>query len=441
MKKIIVISFILLSGNLYSQFTDFQSPFYGSLNSGDFASQPFGVMYSYQAWLCGDSGMVMKIYFNTIPSTFRIVKGNLPANLSLKALGSIDTNTAIVAGVSGSTAIVYRTSNAGQNWVQVFTQSGGNINGIWFKTAQNGIMIGNPVGGRWSVFRTTNAGVNWDSTGLYLPQAGSESGFANDIFARGDTVWMGTNNYRIYVSTNYGSGWSIRNIPGVQNIRCVNNDFASMGSNLGFIGGDSLLNSYDWGGSWSVVHNIPGTGPITGITASNPGVDASGFPLFYSKQNALYYNIQGWVLFHTASSGVYTYLFKARPIGQYWNNFSAMLGLMNDGKVWVCNCAWGGITPVNSELPSGFVLHQNYPNPFNPVTKIRFEIPNSKYAGAITLRVYNSSGELISELLRGTPAPGVYEVEFDGTNFASGVYFYMLENDNFSVSRKMLIVK
>lgn len=427
--------------NSVSQFTDYQSPFTGSLNSGDFATIPFGSMNSYHAWICGDSSMVMKLYPFSVPPQFRIVKGNLPQGITFKAMCSIDTTTAFAAGMNGTVSVVYKTTNTGQNWILVFSQPNGNINSIWFKTSQTGLMAGDPAGGRWSLFKTTNGGVNWDSAGMYLPQAGSEVSFSNDMFARGDTVWMGTNNSRIYISQNFGMNWSIRNLPGIQNIRTVNNDFASMGGNVGFIGGDSLLESYSWGNTWNVVRNIPGNGQVTGLLGSNPGVDASGFPVFYSKQGSLYYNLQGWILFHTATSGVYTYLFKARPIGQYWNNGSAMLGLMNNGKVWICNCAWGGITPINNIIPTSLKLHQNYPNPFNPLTKIKFEIPSAHDMQPVNLSVYNSLGELTAILVNEVLSSGIYEAEFDASAYSSGLYFYKITSGGISVSKKMLVVK
>lgn len=438
MKKLTLFAFILAVNLSYSQYTDFQSPFTGRLTSGDFAVPTFTTGFSSQAWICGDSGTVMKLYANCFPPCFRMVDGDMPAAVMLGALGSVDTNTAVTAGVVGSNAFVYRTSNGGTNWIQVFSQPGGRINGIWFKSQQVGLMAGNPVGGRWSLFKTTNSGISWDSAGLYLPQAGGETGFLNSIFTRGDSVWMGTNNSRIYYSSNFGSNWSVRNTPGVQNISSVCYDFG----NLGYAGGDSLMRSYDWGNTWSILHNISGNGPVTGIVGANPGVDQSSSPVFYSKANTLYYEFGNWQIFHTASSGVYTYLFKLRPKSNtQWGDFSAMLGLMNDGKVWVCMCAWGGITTNNIVIPSEFKLHQNYPNPFNPNTKIRFDIPSSFTHGIVTIKIYSSLGEEVFTLMNSELGPGIHEVDFDGSDLASGIYVYTLTAGSFKGSGKMLLVK
>jgi hypothetical protein len=93
-------------------------------------------------------------------------------------------------------------------------------------------------------------------------------------------------------------------------------------------------------------------------------------------------------------------------------------------------------TPEN--LPEEFSLSQNYPNPFNPSTKIKFDIPKSSFT---KLSVYNSEGRLLETLHDGNLQGGSYEVNFDGNNYPSGVYFYKLETDGFTFSKKMFLLK
>ncbi len=96
-----------------------------------------------------------------------------------------------------------------------------------------------------------------------------------------------------------------------------------------------------------------------------------------------------------------------------------------------------------SQLPRRFFLMQNYPNPFNPVTRIQIEIPHSSY---VSLKIYNISGQEIRALINGNRPPGVHEVTWNGCDkrgnkVSSGVYFYRLESDNFSQSRKMILLR
>lgn len=101
-----------------------------------------------------------------------------------------------------------------------------------------------------------------------------------------------------------------------------------------------------------------------------------------------------------------------------------------------------GINPVNTEIPKSFKLHQNFPNPFNPETKISFDIPaSSSGAGNVVLLIYDSKGKLIQKVVDQRMSPGTYSVSFDGSNFASGVYFYSLVSGDFKDSKKMILIK
>lgn len=89
-------------------------------------------------------------------------------------------------------------------------------------------------------------------------------------------------------------------------------------------------------------------------------------------------------------------------------------------------------------LPSGYSLYQNFPNPFNPVTKIGYFIPA---AGAVKLKVYNTAGKEMSELVNEIQAPGNYEVEWDASNMPSGIYFYRISAGRYSDTKKMILVR
>jgi len=91
-------------------------------------------------------------------------------------------------------------------------------------------------------------------------------------------------------------------------------------------------------------------------------------------------------------------------------------------------------------LPEQYTLYQNFPNPFNPVTKIRFNIQRETQ---VTLTVYNVVGEKVATLIENAQVEaGMQQVEWQASDFASGVYFYRLQmNDGHMLSRKMLLLK
>jgi hypothetical protein len=97
-----------------------------------------------------------------------------------------------------------------------------------------------------------------------------------------------------------------------------------------------------------------------------------------------------------------------------------------------------GIVKIRSEIPKEFALSQNYPNPFNPVTNIKFALPSSSFAKLV---VFDVLGREVANLVNEQLKPGIYEVDFDGTNFPSGVYFYKLTSENFIQTKKMMLIK
>jgi hypothetical protein len=97
-----------------------------------------------------------------------------------------------------------------------------------------------------------------------------------------------------------------------------------------------------------------------------------------------------------------------------------------------------GINSNNTEVPRNYFLSQNYPNPFNPTTTINYGIP---VAGNVTLKVYDLLGREISTLVNEIKQPGIYSVNFDASNFASGVYIYKMETDGFTAFKKLSVIK
>jgi len=97
-----------------------------------------------------------------------------------------------------------------------------------------------------------------------------------------------------------------------------------------------------------------------------------------------------------------------------------------------------GISQTNNTIPEKFSLSQNYPNPFNPITVIRYSLIENRF---LTLKVYDILGNEVATLVNEKQNAGSYSVDFDGSNFPSGIYFYKLQTDNFSETKKMTIIK
>ncbi len=106
--------------------------------------------------------------------------------------------------------------------------------------------------------------------------------------------------------------------------------------------------------------------------------------------------------------------------------------------------AINGLVKVSTDIrdmkntPKHFELYQNYPNPFNPATKISYSVPKNGY---VSLKVYNLLGEEIATLYEGVRQAGHYVVTFNGSGFASGMYLYQLKADNFTETKKLILLK
>ena len=113
-----------------------------------------------------------------------------------------------------------------------------------------------------------------------------------------------------------------------------------------------------------------------------------------------------------------------------------------------------GIHSISSSLPKEYKLYQNYPNPFNPSTKIRFElrpplnplsrerdVPLSKEGTLVSLIIYDILGREVATLVDEQLKPGSYEVEWDASAYPSGVYFYRLQTESFSETKKLILSK
>ncbi len=88
--------------------------------------------------------------------------------------------------------------------------------------------------------------------------------------------------------------------------------------------------------------------------------------------------------------------------------------------------------------PAGYRLFQNYPNPFNPSTIISYQLSGS---GHLKIVIYNILGDEIRTLVNENKPAGTYSVKFDGANLSSGIYFYRITSGNFSLVKKMILMK
>lgn len=420
--------FAIIQIFLFCLFTNLHSQvFWNECNSGVTAAlRSVSNIDASMAWVCGANGTVIKTINGGYNWTNHTSNG-IPTNVLLINIFGVDANTALTAGYIGANTYVYRTSNGGVNWTQVFTEANGFINGVWMRTALNGFMQGDPVSGRWSLWKTTNGGFNWDSTGMFLPQAGTEAGWNSSLWSDSNKIWFGTNNYRLYYSSNFGANWIVQSTGTQQNSYMI--AFRGPEEQYGLTGGTALLLTSNGGINWQPV-TAPGTGNFVG--AAIPYSYYSGAWYVRSSGTTIYrsyFPYTSWMADYTAPSGTYNHLSLLRS--PYIYGPGMIFAVRSNGGITRGNFIVEGVKILSNEIPALFKIYQNYPNPFNPSTKIKLEIPllknniKGEVSGAlIQIKIYNSLGQEVETLLDQITKPGIYEDEWNGTNYPSGVYYY-----------------
>ncbi|MBX7044018.1 MAG: T9SS type A sorting domain-containing protein [Ignavibacteria bacterium] len=327
---------------------------------------------------------------------------------------------------SPSATFIYKTTNGGTTWTQVYTLAGGFINAIQMVSPTEGYAEGDPVGGKWTILKTTDGGTTWARMATEPAQVGTEAGWNNSLQIIGTNIWFGTNNTKVYRSTDLGLTWTSGATTGTVNTYAVHYNNAT----TGLAGGTAMVLSTDGGTSYSSV-TAPGTaGNLNGIEGNGSDWWAirSGNTIYRSTNGAA-----SWTNAFVSGTAVFQDLDFAVGL----NGCSVGWAVGNAGVIAKMENLVG-ITTTSSEVPSSYLLKQNYPNPFNPTTNITFALPK---AGDVTLKVYDMSGKEVAVLVNEFKNAGSYLVGFNAANLPSGAYFYRIISGGFVETKKMMLVK
>lgn len=145
--------------------------------------------------------------------------------------------------------------------------------------------------------------------------------------------------------------------------------------------------------------------------------------------NKIFYAAYDPIALNTAIDDSYSYYHWAG----YTNDNSPYQALLWFGIPIVSD-----VTPDGNNIPNEFSISQNYPNPFNPATTIKFAVPT---ASKVVLKVYDILGTEVATLVNSDLTSGNYEVNFDASKLASGVYVYTINAGSFTATKKMMLMK
>ncbi|MDY0017817.1 MAG: peptidylprolyl isomerase [Candidatus Delongbacteria bacterium] len=124
-----------------------------------------------------------------------------------------------------------------------------------------------------------------------------------------------------------------------------------------------------------------------------------------------------------------------------WKYKKNVSGIFGEDCARLDRIVLGGGLPVSIEsqiTPAEIELYQNYPNPFNPDTEISFSLDRPQ---EVRLTVFNTSGQLVAELMNGKVEKGFHRIKFNASDLNSGIYFYKLECEGFNGTKRMLLIK
>jgi len=363
----------------------------------------------------GESG----VFFKTTNSGSHWIENQTGFIRNLNSLYFTDVNTGYAAGDSG---IVIRTTNGGTNWISQLSGTDKNLLSIVFVNSNTGYTTGGEANnGQGVILKTTNAGQNW-----VTQLSGSSMNFTSLFFHNPDTGFAVTNS-NLYKTSNGGINWSVISGPEGYDIYFANSLTGyTTGSNL------NVYKSTDGGNNWFVVRagNNDGYRSIQffgnfGIACGNNG------NIMKTTDGGV-----NWVVFaKITENSLRSLYFTNENTGYFAGYHGTILKTTNGGLSFLHS--------NNETIPQRYLIHQNYPNPFNPETKIKFEIPPNSIGKILNVKliVYDIQGKEITRLVEEELSAGVYEVLFDGSKFSSGIYFYRLETEDFSETRKMILAK
>jgi len=377
----------------------------------------------------------------------------------LKSIDAVDNNTCWAVGNNGTIII---TTDGGINWSSQTSGTSNSLNSVFFTDEYNGWVVGQSG----IILYTSDGGTYWN-----VQTSNTSNNLQTVYFIDANNGWAAGGNGTILYTNDGGSTWNAQNSNSFSWLYSVyfndaNNGFAA-GSN------GTIITTPDGGLTWtsqssgtsnylfSIYFVDSNSGWITGSdgillktsdggstwTTQTSGTNAWLRSIYFKDIN------KGWTV---GNNGI---ILMTEDGGNTWsdrrsftNNTLNSVVFADDTTGWVVGEAGTVLkmtmaeffTSIEDEplsqspIPQKFLLSQNYPNPFNPSTTIEFSIPKAEH---VTLKIYNLLGQEITTLVSEKLTLGEYKYTWDASQLASGVYIYKLEAGNFSITRKLILLK
>ncbi|MBI5216516.1 MAG: T9SS type A sorting domain-containing protein [Ignavibacteriae bacterium] len=404
------------SGLLLSDYEDL----YRSTNNGNLwtrlnALPNQGYIYATRVFgntifVATDSGL----YRETLPdTTWQLSSSGLPANAQV--VNFAESGSTLFANIDG--ASVYVSEDSGASWQSLNDGLPNGIsvqlvhaqNGFLYATTSDGIWVRAVDDGKAALLYTIQAGWNMVSLPgvpltkvktLLYPDANSPAFYYQAGYVMSDSLW---NRYGYWVKFPFADTLLVLG-------DMVNSDSIPVLS------------------AWNLIGSISDTVSVASIGSVPPGLVTSSF-FGYSNGYEIADSIKP----------AKAYWVKANQNGTLFLNSTTT----SSNKISIVPTdepppAPPEISSTNSPLPTHNSLLQNYPNPFNPTTNFGFRIVNF---GLVTLKVFDVLGREVATLVNGNLHSGIYNVSWDASGQPSGVYYYKLQTEKFTETKKLLLAR
>ena len=369
----------------------------------------------------------------------------------------------IYTGTTGSNRGIFKSTNGGDNWVNMFSTGASNylniacdsLNNVYVANVSNGLMI------------STNGGQNFTN----VPASTFGSSSVNSVACgKNGYIYVGCTNGGVHRSTDYGATFTNTGVLGLTTVEIFvdrfNSDFVYAGVSSASVGG--FYRSTDAGLTFSA--NLNPSAKVWEIIQNSASdlftvVTSSGYPFDKSTNGGLnwttIFNFSGarrgacfdlieniytagnGGVFKSTNGGTnfvnFNFTNISHKIISYQNRILVAVTGSSAGGVWIyTDTTISNISNNQGNIPKDYYLNQNYPNPFNPVTNINYGITKRNH---VKLFVYDINGRTIETLVDEIQSPGNYDIKWNALDYSSGVYFYKFIADEFEDSKSMVLLK
>jgi len=368
---------------------------------------------------------------------------NFPSGKGVYCVCGVSNNTALIGtGPTGGAAEIYRTANGGQSWSGVSVSSiTPFVDCIHMFDAQNGIFIGDPKNNIWGLGKTSDGGATWTAITPATSAPASEASWNNAADFVGDAGWFGTNNSKIYKTTNRGATWKSYATPSVHSV-----DISFRDETVGMIrfvqetvsgastGSNVLALTTDGGATWKKLSTLTTT--ASGALA----MERNG------KRAWIMQNLNSYVTTNLGAT------WTVQPVPSTFGNLTVSDIYSNASitDIWTAGLqvfryhgnfmpfvqAGAGDTPEATD----FSISSLYPNPVSTQRAQVYAAFTIPAEGLTTFDIYDNSGRFIQRTCEAVLAPGHHALTLSLHDLPTGIYFCRLQSGSRSAVKQLVII-